>query len=136
LSANAGQPHQALAKAASGGELSRISLALQVCLTEKVTPPLLIFDEVDAGIGGETAHAVGQLLRALGSHSQLLCITHLAQVAAQAHHHYHVHKTTSNNHTFTHIEPIDNEDRTNEIARMLGGTNDSSQALAATLLQC
>ena len=136
LSANAGQPHQALAKAASGGELSRISLALQVCLTEKVMPPLLIFDEVDAGIGGETAHAVGQLLRTLGSHSQLLCITHLAQVAAQAHHHYHVHKTTSNNHTFTHIEPIDNEDRTNEIARMLGGTNDTSQALAATLLQC
>ena len=136
LSANAGQSLAPLAKAASGGELSRLSLALQVSLVNNVIPPLFIFDEIDVGIGGETAHTVGRLLRCLGEQTQLLCITHLAQVAAQAHHHYRVTKTTRDNHTYSDIEPLDPAERTAEIARMLGGNRATSHAHAEELLQC
>ncbi len=110
----------------SGGELSRISLAIQVLTAKQQTTPTLIFDEVDVGIGGGTAEIVGQLLRQLGRHCQVLCITHLAQVAAQGHSHIHVHKYTDNE-TKSEIKVLDQQSRTEEIARMIGGITMTEQ---------
>lgn len=122
VSANPGQPLRPLAKVASGGELSRISLAIQVATAECGQVPTLVFDEVDVGIGGAVAQIVGRLLRKLGESRQVLCITHLPQVAAQAHHQFRVRKETIEGQTFTRIEPLDERARIDEIARMLGGT--------------
>jgi DNA repair protein RecN (Recombination protein N) len=121
VSANPGQPLQPLAKVASGGELSRISLGLQVATAECGQVPTLIFDEVDVGIGGRVAEIVGQLLRRLGSRRQVLCVTHLPQVAAQAHRHLQVTKSSRDGQTFTDIRPLGAEERVAELARMLGG---------------
>lgn len=122
VSANPGQPLQPLAKVASGGELSRISLGIQVATAECGSVPTLVFDEVDVGIGGGVAEIVGRLLRRLGDSRQVLCVTHLPQVAAQAHQQLRVRKETLDGQTFTRIETLDAAARVDEIARMLGGT--------------
>ena len=121
VSANPGQPLQPLGKVASGGELSRISLAIQVVAAHDTEIPTLIFDEVDSGVGGAVAETVGRQLQTLGMHRQILCVTHLAQVAAQAHHHLQVHKTRDKSHTRTGVARLDDQQRIDEIARMLGG---------------
>lgn len=121
VAANPGQPLQLLGKVASGGELSRISLAIQVIAADESRVPTLVFDEVDTGIGGATAEVVGRLLRELGEHTQVLCVTHLPQVAAQAHHHFQVQKQVSSDHARTRITLLDRQARVEELARMLGG---------------
>jgi DNA repair protein RecN (Recombination protein N) len=121
VSANPGQPLQPLAKVASGGELARIALAIQVIAADESRVPTLVFDEVDSGIGGATAEVVGRLLRRLGERTQVLCVTHLPQVAAQAHHHFQVQKLIQGDHTRTRIGELDEATRIEEIARMLGG---------------
>jgi DNA repair protein RecN (Recombination protein N) len=137
VSANPGQPLQPLAKVASGGELSRISLAIQVATAAVAGIPTLVFDEVDVGIGGGVAEIVGRLLRRLGESRQVLCVTHLAQVAAQAHQQLRVQKSSREDQTFTHIDPLDTEQRIDEVARMLGGTEitETTRAHAAEMLQ-
>lgn len=130
VTANAGQPLRPLAKVASGGELARISLALQVAAAGSTRIPTLIFDEVDSGIGGGIAEIVGQQLRTLGDNSQVLCVTHLPQVASQAHHHCQVSKQTQGEQTFTQIIPIKESERISEIARMLGGVEITENTLA------
>ncbi len=130
VSTNPGQPLQPLAKVASGGELSRISLAIQVIIAQKVTTPTLIFDEVDVGISGPTAAAVGKLLRQLGKSTQVICVTHLPQVASSAHQQFFVAKEIANGETFTHMLALNKDGRVNEIARLLGGDNISKTAKA------
>jgi len=130
VSANPGQPIQALAKVASGGELSRISLAIQMIAARSVTVPTLIYDEVDTGIGGAVAEVVGRQLRRLGKDRQVLCVTHLPQVAAQAHHHLQVAKRKGRDSTQTRIETLRDSRRIEEIARMLGGVELTAQTLA------
>ncbi len=129
VAANPGQPLQSLAKSASGGELSRISLAIQVATAQCNGTPTLIFDEVDVGIGGGIAEIVGQLLRRLGANRQVLCVTHLPQVAAQGHHHLCVQKQNRDGQTFTQITPLTHEQRSEEIARMLGGVEITEKTL-------
>jgi DNA repair protein RecN (Recombination protein N) len=114
---------------ASGGELSRISLAIQVATADCGEVPTLIFDEVDVGIGGAVAEIVGQLLRRLGSQRQVLCVTHLPQVASQAHQHYRVNKISDGETTETRIEKLDQSSRVSEVARMLGGVDITEQTL-------
>jgi DNA repair protein RecN (Recombination protein N) len=121
VSAHQGQPLGSLAKVASGGELSRVSLAIQMMASAKGGVPTLIFDEVDAGIGGRVAEVVGRLLRDLGKHHQVLAVTHLPQVAACADRQYQVSKTARDGVVTTAIAPLDGAARVEEIARMLGG---------------
>ena len=121
FSANPGQPLKALGKVASGGELSRVSLAIQVICARNLTVPSLVFDEVDVGVGGGVAEIVGRLLRELGSHAQVLCITHQPQVASQGHQHWQVHKIQGDDTTHTRIQGLDDNARIEELARMLGG---------------
>jgi DNA repair protein RecN (Recombination protein N) len=130
VTANPGQPLQPLSKVASGGELSRISLAIQMIAARSLPIPTLIFDEVDAGIGGAVAEVVGRQLRALGEHRQVLCVTHLAQVAAQAHHHLQVSKHKGKADTRTRIQVLDADSRVQEVARMLGGVEVTDQTVA------
>ncbi len=130
VSANPGQPLRPLAKVASGGELSRISLAIQVITAQTSRVPTLVFDEVDVGIGGPTAEVVGQLLRRLGERGQVLTVTHLPQVAAQGHHHLFVHKARGADETRTAVTELDQAGRIEEIARMLGGVDLTEQSLA------
>lgn len=130
VSANPGQPPKPLNKVASGGELSRISLAIQVVTAQTSAIPTLVFDEVDVGIGGGTAEVVGRLLRALGEKGQALCITHQPQVASQGHHHLFVSKQTKKNETHSKITSLSEQGRTEEVARMLGGINMTEQTLA------
>ena len=130
VSANPGQPLRPLAKVASGGELSRISLAIQVITARAARIPTLIFDEVDSGIGGGVAEVVGRQLRALGGNRQVLCVTHLPQVAAQAHQHFKVEKQTDGASTHTQVLPLDASARVAEIARMLGGLELTASTLA------
>ncbi|MCP4789881.1 MAG: DNA repair protein RecN [Gammaproteobacteria bacterium] len=130
IQTNPGQPAKPLAKIASGGELSRISLAIQVVIASTSITPCLIFDEVDVGIGGATAEIVGRLLAQLGQHCQLLCITHLPQVASQAQHHLQVSKHHQDQITHTQVVPLSKTQRVQEIARMLGGITLTEQTLA------
>lgn len=127
---NPGQPLQALHKVASGGELSRISLAVQVILADQITTPTLIFDEVDVGISGPVAAGVGRLLRQLGERCQVICITHLPQVASLGHQQLFVEKYTDGVATETRIRALTDEERVTEIARLLAGENISASALA------
>ncbi|MDP4536822.1 DNA repair protein RecN [Alkalimonas collagenimarina] len=127
---NPGQPLQALHKVASGGELSRISLAVQVILADQITTPTLIFDEVDVGISGPVAAGVGRLLRQLGERCQVICITHLPQVASLGHQQLFVEKYTDGVATETRIRALSDEERVTEIARLLAGENISASALA------
>ncbi|MET0291128.1 MAG: DNA repair protein RecN [Steroidobacteraceae bacterium] len=127
VTTNPGQPVRALAKVASGGELARLSLAVQVaCAADEQR--CMIFDEVDQGIGGAVAEIVGRELRSLGERAQVLCVTHLAQVAAQGHRHLRVVKLTDGRTTRTTITPLADEDRVQEVARMLGGVEVTSRA--------
>ena len=136
VSTNPGQPHGGLAEVASGGELSRISLSIQVLTAATQPTPTLIFDEVDVGIGGATAEVVGKLLRQLGQHCQVLCVTHLPQVASQARHHLQVTKQKTTDSTSSQVVGLDQEARINELARMLGGVDITEQTRqhAASLL--
>ncbi len=121
VAANPGSPLRSMAKVASGGELSRISLAIQVAASRAASVPTLIFDEVDSGIGGRVAEIVGSLLKQLGKQHQVLCVTHLPQVAAQANQQWQVSKAVEQGVTLSHIQVLGGEQRINEIARMLGG---------------
>ncbi len=136
VSMNPGHPPQPLRKVASGGELSRISLAIQIISKDEKGIPTLIFDEVDAGIGGGTAEIVGKLLQGLARHNQVFCVTHLAQVAAQGHHHLQVSKQTAAGTTQVQVKPLRGEHRIDEIARMLGGIriSDKTRAHAKEML--
>lgn len=126
ISTNPGNQPGPLNRIASGGELSRISLAIQVVTAHTSMVPSLIFDEVDVGVGGATAEIVGQLLRQLGEKSQIICVTHLPQVAAQGHHHFRVSKENAQ----TRIEELAENNKVAEIARMLGGVNMTDQSMA------
>ena len=130
IAANPGQPAKALSKVASGGELSRVSLAIEVLLCNSQKIPTLIFDEVDTGIGGAVAESVGQQLRALGKSHQVLCVTHLPQVAALGHNHFQVNKVIEKKTTQTRIIELDSQARQDEIARMLGGVEITTQTRA------
>lgn len=121
FTANPGQPPQPLAKVASGGELSRIGLALQVVFQRVTTAPTMIFDEVDAGVGGSIAEIVGERLRILGETNQVLCVTHLPQVAAKGQRHVHIAKDIRDEKTYTRVELLDSTQRVAELARMSGG---------------
>jgi DNA repair protein RecN (Recombination protein N) len=121
VAANPGVPPRSLAKVVSGGELSRISLAIQVATSQLSSVPTLIFDEVDSGIGGRVAEIVGHLLKRLGRDYQVLCVTHLPQVAAAADRQWQVSKAVENGVTLSHIAELAGEQRVEEIARMLGG---------------
>ncbi len=127
---NPGQSPKPLAKIASGGELSRISLAIQVATSQVAHMPTLVFDEVDVGIGGQVAETVGRLLRQLGEKRQIICITHQAQVAAQGHHHLRVEKQLTPTGATTAITALASEARCNEIARMIGGSEITPRTLA------
>ncbi|MDB6046300.1 MAG: recombination and repair protein [Gammaproteobacteria bacterium] len=127
VTANPGQPLRALAKVASGGELSRLSLAVQVSCAARETR-CMVFDEVDSGIGGAVAEIVGRELRALGTRGQVLCVTHLPQVASQGHHHLRVTKLTDGRTTRTALTELTAQDRVEELARMLGGIEVTAKA--------
>ncbi|MDG2089923.1 MAG: DNA repair protein RecN [Gammaproteobacteria bacterium] len=136
VSTNPGQSPKPLIKIASGGELSRISLAIQVVTAQTSSIPSLIFDEVDVGIGGTVAITVGELLRQLGDKGQVLCVTHQAQVASQGHHHLYVSKLAGKNSISTKVSELGGEEQVIEIARMLGGNaeNESSMAHAREMM--
>lgn len=127
---NAGQSLQNLAKVASGGELSRIGLAMQVIISQRVATPTLIFDEVDVGISGATASVVGKLLRSLGENTQIFCVTHLPQVAGNGHNQMFVTKQSDGKHTNTNMIKLNEQERLNELARLVGGDNITSHTLA------
>jgi DNA repair protein RecN (Recombination protein N) len=137
ISPNPGEPYKRLAQIASGGELSRIMLAIKSVLAESDRINSLIFDEVDAGIGGEVAIAVGERLKRLARRKQVLCITHLATIAVQADNHIKVEKVTQAGRTVTRVSPVTGDERQQEIARMLAGdkTGDTSLKHAGELLQ-
>lgn len=130
VSTNPGQAPRPLQKVASGGELSRISLAIQVILAGKTTTPTLIFDEVDVGIGGATAEIVGQLLREIGDSGQVICVTHQPQVAAKSHHHLFVSKNIREQGSDSEVAALSYQEKISEVARMLGGVKMTDQTLA------
>jgi len=136
ISTNPGSPAQPLHRIASGGELSRISLAIQVITAQTSATPTLVFDEVDVGIGGATAEVVGNLLRELGSRGQVLCVTHQPQVASKGHQHFRVEKTTARQSTRAALRRLEPAEKIEEIARMLGGITitDQSRAHAREML--
>ena len=130
VSTNPGQAANSLIKVASGGELSRISLAIQVITAQTSETPSLVFDEVDVGIGGGVAKVVGEMLRQLGQSTQILCVTHQAQVAGQGHHHFYVSKSAQSESTVTSVLSLEGEQIVKEIARMLAGEELSEESLA------
>ena len=130
LRSNLGQNAQPLAKIASGGELSRISLAVQVLTANKLSTPTIIFDEVDVGISGIAATTVGRLLRQLGNKCQVLCVTHLPQVASHGHQHFNVQKYVKDNQTETQMSLLSEQERVNALARLLGGSKITDAVLA------
>lgn len=143
IATNAGEPMKPLVEIASGGELSRVMLALKVAVEEhssktrkKPTPRTLVFDEIDIGIGGRAAEAVGQKLKALGRGQQVLCVTHLPQIAAFADQHLAVEKREDHGRTKTQIRVLDDRARTHEVARMLSGAKvtDTSLQHAAQMI--
>ena len=136
VSANAGQPLRALAKVASGGELSRIGLAIQVIASQATQVPTLIFDEVDVGIGGRVAEIVGRMLQQLGQSRQVLCVTHLPQVAACADWQWSISKEERAGAALSRVTPLDRDERIEELARMLGGVKitETTRRHAAELL--
>lgn len=137
VAGHAGSTPRSLAKVASGGELARISLAISVITSKASFTPTLIFDEVDAGIGGAVAETVGKLLRQLGQSHQILCVTHLPQVAAQGNHHLKVIKSQSDDKTLSQVVPLGRSERVEEVARMLGGATitDTTRRHARELLE-
>jgi DNA repair protein RecN (Recombination protein N) len=137
VAGHAGSTPRSLAKVASGGELARISLAISVITSKASFTPTLIFDEVDAGIGGAVAETVGKLLRQLGESHQILCVTHLPQVAAQGNSHLKVSKSQAGDKTLSQVSPLARSERVEEVARMLGGTTitDTTRRHARELLE-
>jgi DNA repair protein RecN (Recombination protein N) len=137
VAGHAGSTPRSLAKVASGGELARISLAISVITSKASFTPTLIFDEVDAGIGGAVAETVGKLLRQLGESHQILCVTHLPQVAAQGNHHLKVSKSQAGDRTLSQVTPLGRAERVEEVARMLGGATitDTTRRHARELLE-
>ncbi len=137
VAGHAGSTPRSLAKVASGGELARISLAISVITSKASFTPTLIFDEVDAGIGGAVAETVGKLLHQLGQSHQILCVTHLPQVAAQGNHHLKVSKSQSGDKTVSQVQPLGRTERVEEVARMLGGATitDTTRRHARELLE-
>ena len=132
-----GQPPRPLAKVASGGELPRVSLAIQVAASDQSNIPTLIFDEVDAGVGGGTADIVGEKLRELAGSNQVLCVTHLPQVASKGHHQLRISKLSDGKNTRTRISSLSEQERIEELARMLGGQEITARTRdhAAEMLQ-
>jgi DNA repair protein RecN (Recombination protein N) len=128
VTANPGQPLKPLSRVASGGELSRISLAIQVAAISKAAIPCMVFDEIDAGVGGGVAEIVGRQLRELGERVQVLCVTHLPQVASQGHGHLRVNKITDGKSTRTAAAALGSAERVEELARMLGGIEITARA--------
>jgi len=128
---NPGEPGRPLGRIASGGEASRLSLALKVVLAAADETPVLVFDEVDAGIGGRHATALGERLRDLAAFHQVLCVTHLAQVAAYADRHVHVGKRVSDGRTVAEVQVLEGADRSGELAAMLAGEGAGAEAQAA-----
>ena len=135
FSANPGEPLKPLRVIASSGEISRLMLAIKSSLAAHDSIPLLIFDEIDTNVGGEIAHAVGAKMQTLAEEHQLICITHLAPVAARASSHFVVTKDVSRGRTFSNLRDVSGKARQEEIARMLGGKSESAMQLAATLLK-
>ena len=129
IAPNVGEPLKPLSATASGGELSRVVLALKAILASTDMVGTVIFDEVDAGIGGAVADVVGKKLTALSKKHQLICITHLPQIARYGDHHYYIQKQVKKGRTITTIRPMDTEERIKEIARMLGGEKITPTAL-------
>ena len=137
VSTNPGQPLRPITKVASGGELSRLSLAIQIIGSKDNGVPTMVFDEVDAGISGGIAEIVGKLLHSLAEHRQIFCVTHLAQVASCGHHHLRVTKNTEDGETFTQVVDLNKQERVDEVARMLAGMDvtSESRANAAQMLE-
>jgi DNA repair protein RecN (Recombination protein N) len=131
---NRGEPTRPLRAIASSGELARVMLALKTVLAAQDDIPVLVFDEVDANVAGETAHAVGEKMRQIGQQRQVLCITHLAPVAAAASGHYVVSKIEQGGRTISNIAPLAGQDREEELARMLGGGSAARQHAHALLV--
>jgi len=129
ISPNPGEDFKPLARIASGGEISRIMLALKNILAESDHIPLLIFDEIDAGVSGQIALAVGKSIQNLASTHQIICITHLPQIASFGNAHYRVEKYVENSRTFTRVSPLDSENRIREIASLMGGKTLSEEIL-------
>jgi DNA repair protein RecN (Recombination protein N) len=129
VSANVGEPPRPLEKVASGGELSRIALALKTCVTSPAKDRTLVFDEVDAGIGGVAAESVGRRLQSLAERNQVLCVTHLAQIAGFAAHHFVVEKKEVKGRTLATVDELSGDLRTREIGRMLSGQRLTPEAL-------
>ena len=136
ISANPGETPRPVAKIASGGELSRMMLAIKTVLAGTDTVDTLIFDEVDTGISGSAAEKVGLKLREVSSECQVLCVTHQAQIAALADHHYLIKKQVEQGRTFTEVQPLDHDGRVNELARIIGGVNitDAARSHAEDML--
>ncbi|MBI3876310.1 MAG: DNA repair protein RecN, partial [Verrucomicrobia bacterium] len=132
---NVGEPARPLRAIASSGELARVMLALKTVLAAEDEIPVLVFDEVDANVGGETAHAVGDKMRAIAKRRQVLCITHLAPVAAAASTHFVVAKQVRAGRTLTEIQHIEGKERVGELARMLGGQSEAARRHAEELLK-
>ena len=130
VSTNPGQPLRPIAKVASGGELSRLSLAIQIISSKDSSIPTMIFDEVDAGIGGRVAEIVGKLLNTLANSSQIFCVTHLPQVASYGHQHFQVIKNMKEGETYTEVRSLNKKERINEIARMLAGMEVTTESRA------
>ncbi|WP_105327378.1 DNA repair protein RecN [Acidaminococcus provencensis] len=128
FSANAGMPVKPLARIASGGELSRFALALKTVMLRNFGVPTMIFDEIDTGVGGVTAQKMAEKMALIAGERQVLCITHLAQIACFADHHLYIHKSTAGSSTTSQVEALDQEGRIQEIMRMTGGTNQSQSA--------
>jgi DNA repair protein RecN (Recombination protein N) len=135
FSANPGEPLKPLRLIASSGEISRLMLAIKSVLAAHDSIPLLIFDEIDTNVGGEIAHAVGAKMQTLAEQHQLICITHLAPVAARATAHFIVTKDVSRGRTYSSLQEVSGKARQEEIARMLGGKSESAMQLAASLLK-
>jgi len=135
FSPNPGEPLKPLRAIASSGEISRLMLAIKSALAAQDAIPLLVFDEIDTNVGGEIAHAVGAKMRTLGQDHQVICITHLPQVAATASSHFVVTKDVTRGRTFSNLREVTGKTREEEIARMLGGKSESALKLAATLLK-
>jgi DNA repair protein RecN (Recombination protein N) len=134
FSPNPGEPPKPLRTIASSGEISRLMLAIKSALASEDAVPLLVFDEIDANVGGEIAYAVGTRMSELGRHHQVLCITHLPQVAAAATSHFVVTKEITKGRSFSQLREVNGTARHEEIARMLGGKSDEAMKLAATML--
>jgi DNA repair protein RecN (Recombination protein N) len=129
ISANAGQSPMSLAAVASGGELSRMSLAVQVIASSGSQIPTMVFDEVDSGVGGRVAEMVGRRLRELGETRQVLCVTHLPQVASLADEHFRINKVSDGKSTRTRVHRLGSDERVEELARMLGGVDITQKTL-------